>query len=74
MNDLLAIQDTAPLADRMRPRNLAAFLIMNAAACFGALGGTLGMALCRHKTKRWHFRYGFPALLAAILQWFFCML
>lgn len=37
-----------------------------AAACFGGLGGVLGMTLCRHKTKHWYFRVFFPALL--ILQ------
>ena len=36
------------------------------AACFGGLGGVLGMFLCRHKTKHWYFRYGLPAIL--ILQ------
>ena len=30
---------------------------------FGALGGTLGMRLFRHKTKHWYFKYGFPLLL-----------
>ena len=35
-----------------------------AAACFGGLGGVLGMALCRHKTKHWYFRVFFPLLLA----------
>ena len=37
-----------------------------AAACFGGLGGVLGMTLCRHKTRHWYFRVFFPALL--ILQ------
>lgn len=32
----------------------------------GALGGSLGMWLFRHKTKHWYFRFGFPLLL--ILQ------
>ena len=36
-----------------------------AAACFGALGGTLGMFYFHHKTKHWYFRLGFPALLLA---------
>ncbi|MCH5287211.1 MAG: DUF1294 domain-containing protein [Christensenellaceae bacterium] len=36
-----------------------------AAACFGALGGTLGMFYFHHKTKHWYFRIGFPALLMA---------
>ena len=34
-----------------------------AAACFGALGGVLGMRVFRHKTQRWYFRVFFPALL-----------
>ena len=32
-------------------------------ALFGGLGGTLGMAFFRHKTKHWYFKLGFPALL-----------
>ena len=32
-------------------------------ALFGALGGTLGMRLFRHKTKHWYFKLGFTALL-----------
>lgn len=47
------------------------------AACFGGLGGVLGMFLCRHKTKHWYFRVFFPLFL--VLQigllgagyWFF---
>ena len=35
-------------------------------ALFGAVGGTLGMAAFRHKTKHWYFRLFFP--LMAILQ------
>lgn len=34
-----------------------------AAACFGALGGILGMQLFRHKTKHWSFRIFFPLML-----------
>ena len=34
-----------------------------AAACFGGLGGVLGMTICRHKTRHWNFRVFFPALL-----------
>lgn len=34
-----------------------------AAACFGALGGLLGMKVFRHKTRHWSFRIGFPLLL-----------
>ena len=42
------------------------------AILFGALGGTLGMFLFRHKTKHWYFRVFFPLLLflqAGILGW-----
>ncbi len=36
-----------------------------AAACFGGLGGVLGMTICRHKTRHWYFRLFFPLLLIA---------
>lgn len=36
-----------------------------AAACFGALGGVLGMRLFRHKTRHRRFRIFFPLMLAA---------
>ncbi|MBQ7455087.1 MAG: DUF1294 domain-containing protein [Clostridia bacterium] len=35
-----------------------------ATACFGGLGGVLGMTLCHHKTKHWYFRLFFPLMLA----------
>lgn len=35
-----------------------------ATACFGGLGGVLGMQLLRHKTKHWYFRVFFPLMLA----------
>ena len=38
-----------------------------ATALFGALGGTLGMTIFRHKTKHWYFKIGFPALLVVQL-------
>jgi uncharacterized membrane protein YsdA (DUF1294 family) len=34
-----------------------------AAACFGGLGGVLGMHLLRHKTKHWYFKIFFPLIL-----------
>lgn len=40
----------------------------------GALGGTAGMFLFRHKTKHWTFRLGFPLLAAAqlvLLAWLY---
>lgn len=48
-----------------------------AAACFGALGGVLGMYVFRHKTKHLSFRIFFPAMLAlqtAILAAAICRL
>ena len=33
-------------------------------ACFGGLGGVLGMKVFHHKTQHWYFRVFFPALLA----------
>lgn len=39
-------------------------MLFLSAACFGALGGVLGMQLCRHKTKHWYFRLFFPLMLA----------
>ena len=32
-------------------------------ACFGGLGGVLGMQVFHHKTKHWYFRVFFPVLL-----------
>ena len=34
-----------------------------ATACFGGLGGVLGMQLLRHKTKHWYFQLFFPLML-----------
>ena len=34
-----------------------------ATACFGGLGGVLGMQLLRHKTQHWYFKVFFPVLL-----------
>ena len=39
--------------------------LMLSAACFGGLGGVLGMHLCRHKTRHLAFRLLFPLMLAA---------
>ena len=32
-------------------------------ACFGGLGGVIGMRLFHHKTKHWYFRVFFPMLM-----------
>ena len=36
-----------------------------ACACFGGLGGVLGMNLLRHKTKHWYFKLFFPLMFMA---------
>ena len=36
----------------------------------GAIGGTAGMVLFRHKTRHWIFRFGFPLL--SVLQIALC--
>ena len=33
-------------------------------ACFGGLGGVLGMRVFHHKTQHWYFKVFFPVLLA----------
>lgn len=49
-----------------------------ATACFGGLGGVLGMKVFHHKTRHWYFRVFFPGLLviqvtllAAGLYWLY---
>ena len=45
------------------------------AACFGALGGVIGMRLFRHKTRHLHFVLLFPFMLVAqvlLLGWMAC--
>ena len=32
-------------------------------ACFGGLGGVLGMRVFHHKTRHWYFKVFFPVLL-----------
>ena len=47
------------------------------AALFGALGGTLGMFVFRHKTKHWYFRLFFPLMLfvqAGIIGYLYTLL
>ena len=40
----------------------------------GAIGGTAGMFLFRHKTRHWYFRLGFPLLAAAQLALVFWLM
>ena len=49
---------------RRKGRRVPERTLFMAAACFGALGGVLGMHVFRHKTKHWYFRLFFPAMLA----------
>lgn len=58
---LMAYDKRCAKAGKWRVPEKALFL---AAACFGALGGVLGMQLCRHKTKHWYFAVFFPLMLA----------
>ena len=60
---LMAYDKHCAKAGKWRVSEKALFI---AAACFGGLGGVLGMAVCRHKTRHWYFRLFFPVLL--ILQ------
>ena len=36
-------------------------------ACFGGLGGVMGMKVFHHKTQHWYFKVFFPVLLIAQL-------
>ena len=68
---LMAYDKRCAKAGKWRVPEKALFL---SAACFGALGGVLGMQLCRHKTKHWYFQVFFPLMLAAqiaLLVWGF---
>ncbi len=46
---------------RIRERTL-----LLTSACFGGIGGFLGMMIFHHKTKHWYFRYPLPVM--ALLQ------
>ena len=68
---LMAIDKRRAQTGRWRISEKALFA---AAACFGGLGGVLGMTLCHHKTRHWYFRVFFPLMLivqalALILLW-----
>ena len=59
---LMAYDKRCARAGRRRVPEKTLFL---ATGCFGGLGGVLGMALCRHKTRHWYFRVFFPLMLVA---------
>ena len=50
---------------RKNQRRIPEKTLFLSAALFGALGGTLGMFVFRHKTKHWYFRLFFPLMLVA---------
>ncbi len=58
---LMAYDKQCAKAGKWRVSEKALFI---AAACFGGLGGMLGMTVCRHKTKHWYFKVFFPLMLA----------
>ena len=57
---LMAYDKHCAKAGKWRISEKALFI---AAACFGGLGGVLGMTVCRHKTKHWYFKVFFPLML-----------
>ena len=57
---LMAMDKEAAKKGKWRVPEKTLFLVT---ACFGGLGGVLGMHLLRHKTKHWYFRLFFPLFL-----------
>lgn len=53
-------------------RRVAELTLLSLALLGGAAGGVMGMYAFRHKTRRWYFRWGLPAMLALHigLLWF----
>ena len=58
---LMAYDKHCAIAGKWRVPEKTLFI---ATACFGGLGGVLGMTLCHHKTRHWYFKLFFPILLA----------
>lgn len=54
-------------ANNWRVRRIPEATLLLWSACFGALGGVLGMYVFRHKTRHWYFRWGLPVMLAVQL-------
>ena len=48
-----------------RRRRIPEKVLFLSALLFGALGGTAGIWIFRHKTKHWYFRLFFPLLVVA---------
>ena len=48
---------------RKRKRRVPERRLFLVTACFGGLGGVLGMTMFHHKTRHWYFKVFFPMLL-----------
>ena len=48
---------------RRQARRIPEKQLFISAACFGAIGGMLGMQVFRHKTRHWEFRTFFPTMM-----------
>ena len=58
---LMAYDKRCAKAGKWRVPEKTLFLVT---ACFGGLGGVMGMQLLRHKTQHWYFAVFFPLFLA----------
>ena len=47
--------------------------LMTSAALGGSIGALTGMKFFHHKTRKWYFRFGIPAILIAQLAIFFLL-
>ena len=63
---LFLLMGTDKLSAKKQARRIPEKTLFVFAVLGGAVGGTLGMFLFRHKTKHWYFRLFFPLL--AIVQ------
>ena len=48
---------------RQRKRRIPERILFLVAGLFGAIGGTIGMQVYRHKTNHWNFRAFFPTMM-----------
>ena len=71
---LFALMGLDKAKARLGTRRVAEKTLFLFALFGGALGGTAGMFLFRHKTRHWYFRLGFPLLAAvqlALVVWLY---
>ena len=74
---ILGVLLITPLTPLLDSEALAPAFAQILPALFGALGGTLGMYVFRHKTKHWYFKLFFPLMLlvqAAVLGYLYTLL